>query len=206
MGYATPHDLAGDLSPRFDPTRLHGLQQPVVGLRSPQQRPHDPALLAAVSPCEQFHGHCKTLSRRGFFLDRRRLRDFDKKRIHHDRRDIRPSAIDGRFRHAGPFRDAFNRQRIEPHLFAQVQCGTENRRRSIRAARARGGTPGQICSAVAVLDEIAADVPSHVTVDLAGPIALSETEIRERMSGNICCCAAYPNIIEAIRTVAGGRP
>ncbi|MBA1141007.1 aldehyde dehydrogenase iron-sulfur subunit [Mesorhizobium sp. CCANP35] len=67
-------------------------------------------------------------------------------------------------------------------------------------------TPGQICSAVAVLDEIASGVPSHVTVDLARPIALSETEIRERMSGNICRCAAYPNIIEAIRTVAGGRP
>lgn len=67
-------------------------------------------------------------------------------------------------------------------------------------------TPGQICSAVAVLEEIAADVPSHVTADLAAPIVLSETEIRERMSGNICRCAAYPNIIEAIQAVAGGRP
>lgn len=67
-------------------------------------------------------------------------------------------------------------------------------------------TPGQICSAVAVLEEIAAGVPSHVTADLAAPIVLSETEIRERMSGNLCRCAAYPNIIEAIRTVAGGRP
>lgn len=67
-------------------------------------------------------------------------------------------------------------------------------------------TPGQICSAVAMLDEIAAGIPSHVTVDLAAPIALSETEIRERMSGNICRCAAYPNIVKSIRTVAGGRP
>ncbi|TPM88511.1 aldehyde dehydrogenase iron-sulfur subunit [Mesorhizobium sp. B2-3-3] len=67
-------------------------------------------------------------------------------------------------------------------------------------------TPGQICSAVAMLNEVAASIPSHVTADLAAPIVLSETEIRERMSGNICRCAAYPNIIEAIHTVAGGRP
>ena len=65
-------------------------------------------------------------------------------------------------------------------------------------------TPGQICSAVAVLDEIAAGVPSHATADLTAPIALSEPEIRERMSGNICRCAAYPNIIAAIRDVAEG--
>lgn len=64
-------------------------------------------------------------------------------------------------------------------------------------------TPGQICSAVAMLDEIAAGIPSHVTADLAAPIALTETEIRERMSGNICRCAAYPNIVEAIREAAG---
>jgi xanthine dehydrogenase YagT iron-sulfur-binding subunit len=66
-------------------------------------------------------------------------------------------------------------------------------------------TPGQICSAVAMLDEIAAGVPSHVTADLAAPIVLAEMEIRERMSGNICRCAAYPNIVEAIREVAGER-
>jgi xanthine dehydrogenase YagT iron-sulfur-binding subunit len=62
-------------------------------------------------------------------------------------------------------------------------------------------TPGQICSAVAVLDEINAGVPSHVSADLQN-IALSEAEIRERMSGNICRCAAYPNIVAAIREVA----
>jgi xanthine dehydrogenase YagT iron-sulfur-binding subunit len=61
-------------------------------------------------------------------------------------------------------------------------------------------TPGQICSAVAVLDEINAGVPSHVSADLEN-IALSEAEIRERMSGNICRCAAYPNIVAAIREV-----
>ncbi|MEK7343415.1 MAG: aldehyde dehydrogenase iron-sulfur subunit PaoA [Pseudomonadota bacterium] len=63
-------------------------------------------------------------------------------------------------------------------------------------------TPGQICSAVAVLDEIKAGVPSHVTPDL-DEVALSDAELRERMSGNICRCAAYPNIIAAMKDVAG---
>ena len=64
-------------------------------------------------------------------------------------------------------------------------------------------TPGQICSAVAVLGEIEAGIPSHVTDDLE-QVTLSEVELRERMSGNICRCAAYPNIIAAIRDVAAG--
>jgi xanthine dehydrogenase YagT iron-sulfur-binding subunit len=63
-------------------------------------------------------------------------------------------------------------------------------------------TPGQICSAVAVLDEIKAGIPSHVTEDLTAPITLTETELRERMSGNICRCGAYSNIVEAIVEVA----
>jgi xanthine dehydrogenase YagT iron-sulfur-binding subunit len=66
-------------------------------------------------------------------------------------------------------------------------------------------TPGQICSAVAVLNEIKASIPSHVTADLCAAVPLSDREIRERMSGNICRCAAYPNIIEAIRAVAGAH-
>ncbi|OLP57730.1 aldehyde dehydrogenase iron-sulfur subunit [Xaviernesmea oryzae] len=66
-------------------------------------------------------------------------------------------------------------------------------------------TPGQICSAVAVLEEIAADIPSHVTTDLTAPAQLSEMEIRERMSGNICRCGAYSNIVEAMTEVAGRR-
>jgi xanthine dehydrogenase YagT iron-sulfur-binding subunit len=61
-------------------------------------------------------------------------------------------------------------------------------------------TPGQICSAVAVLDEIKAGIPSHVTPDL-DKVSFSEAEVRERMSGNICRCAAYSNIIDAIREV-----
>jgi xanthine dehydrogenase YagT iron-sulfur-binding subunit len=66
-------------------------------------------------------------------------------------------------------------------------------------------TPGQICSAVAMLDEIRAGIPSHVTADLKGQPALSADEIRERMSGNICRCGAYSNIVEAISEVAGAK-
>jgi xanthine dehydrogenase YagT iron-sulfur-binding subunit len=66
-------------------------------------------------------------------------------------------------------------------------------------------TPGQICSAVAVLDEIRAGIPSHVTGDVAGKPAMSTEEIRERMSGNICRCGAYSNIVEAISEVAARR-
>jgi xanthine dehydrogenase YagT iron-sulfur-binding subunit len=64
-------------------------------------------------------------------------------------------------------------------------------------------TPGQICSAVGMLAEAKAGWPSHVTPDVAsGQITLSDAEIRER-SGNICRCAAYPNIVAAIQDVAG---
>jgi xanthine dehydrogenase YagT iron-sulfur-binding subunit len=65
-------------------------------------------------------------------------------------------------------------------------------------------TPGQICSAKAVLDEIKAGVPSHATADLTEAPKLTEAELRERMSGNICRCGAYSNIVEAIADVAGG--
>jgi xanthine dehydrogenase YagT iron-sulfur-binding subunit len=64
-------------------------------------------------------------------------------------------------------------------------------------------TPGQICSAVAMLGEIKAGVPSHVTADLTAPPPMSGAEIRERMSGNICRCGAYSNIVDAISQVAG---
>jgi xanthine dehydrogenase YagT iron-sulfur-binding subunit len=59
-------------------------------------------------------------------------------------------------------------------------------------------TSGQICSAVAMLEELHAGIPSHVTKDLTAPPPFSEVEIRERMSGNICRCAAYSNIVDAI--------
>jgi len=67
-------------------------------------------------------------------------------------------------------------------------------------------TPGQICSAVAMLAEHARGWPSHVTADVAAAdIALSDAEIRERMSGNLCRCAAYPNILAAIKEAGGVR-
>lgn len=66
-------------------------------------------------------------------------------------------------------------------------------------------TPGQICSAVAMLDEVKAGIPSHVTADLNADLELTNAELRERMSGNICRCGAYSNIAEAITEVAG-RP
>jgi xanthine dehydrogenase YagT iron-sulfur-binding subunit len=67
-------------------------------------------------------------------------------------------------------------------------------------------TPGQICSAVAVLAEHKAGWPSYATADVATTPALTDAEISERMSGNICRCSAYPHIVAAIRDVAeGGR-
>jgi xanthine dehydrogenase YagT iron-sulfur-binding subunit len=66
-------------------------------------------------------------------------------------------------------------------------------------------TPGQICSAVAMLDEVKRGMPSHVSEDLKGRPVVTDEEIRERMSGNICRCAAYSNIVAAIRDVAGQR-
>lgn len=66
-------------------------------------------------------------------------------------------------------------------------------------------TPGQICSAVAMLDEVKAGTPSFVTADIAVNPTLTADEIRERMSGNLCRCGAYSNIVEAISDVAGSR-
>jgi xanthine dehydrogenase YagT iron-sulfur-binding subunit len=64
-------------------------------------------------------------------------------------------------------------------------------------------TPGQICSALGMLREARAGWPSHVTKDVAAPVVILDgTEIRERMSGNLCRCAAYSNIVTAIREVA----
>ncbi|MES2987943.1 MAG: aldehyde dehydrogenase iron-sulfur subunit PaoA [Pseudomonadota bacterium] len=66
-------------------------------------------------------------------------------------------------------------------------------------------TPGQICSAVAVLGEIKAGIPSHVTGNLTAKPKVTNDEMRERMSGNICRCGAYSNILDAMTEVAGGR-
>src|ERR1700704_2473437 len=62
-------------------------------------------------------------------------------------------------------------------------------------------TPGQVCSAVALLQEHRAGWPSHATADVAATPVLTDAEIAERMSGNICRCAAYANIVAAIRDV-----
>jgi xanthine dehydrogenase YagT iron-sulfur-binding subunit len=64
-------------------------------------------------------------------------------------------------------------------------------------------TPGQICSAVGMLEEAKAGSPSFVTADLTRTPSLDDSEIRERMSGNICRCAAYPNIVAAIKQAGG---
>jgi xanthine dehydrogenase YagT iron-sulfur-binding subunit len=68
-------------------------------------------------------------------------------------------------------------------------------------------TPGQICSAVALLDEARAGAASAATADVraSAPVRLTDDEIRERMSGNICRCGAYVNIIAAIRDVAASK-
>jgi xanthine dehydrogenase YagT iron-sulfur-binding subunit len=66
-------------------------------------------------------------------------------------------------------------------------------------------TPGQICSSVAVLEEIKANIPSYVTSNLTEKSTMTEAEIRERMSGNICRCGAYSNIVEAIVEAAGRK-
>ena len=68
-------------------------------------------------------------------------------------------------------------------------------------------TPGQICSSVGMLTEAGMGMPSDVTRDLeSNTVALTLAEIRERMSGNICRCSAYPNIVAAIADVAGVSP
>jgi xanthine dehydrogenase YagT iron-sulfur-binding subunit len=65
-------------------------------------------------------------------------------------------------------------------------------------------TSGQICSAIGMLAESQSGMPSYVTEDLTQPAAeLTDAEIRERMSGNICRCAAYPNIVAAIKQAGG---
>jgi len=67
-------------------------------------------------------------------------------------------------------------------------------------------TPGQIVSAVGMLGEVEAGWPSHVTSDVSGgEVSLTDEEIRERMSGNLCRCGAYANIVPAIREAAEGE-
>jgi len=90
--------------------------------------------------------------------------------------------------------------------------GTPSRMHALQAAFVKHDgyqcgycTPGQICSAVGTLDEIRRGIPSHVSADLTARPLLSAEELRERMSGNICRCGAYSNIVDAISEVAGVR-
>jgi xanthine dehydrogenase YagT iron-sulfur-binding subunit len=64
-------------------------------------------------------------------------------------------------------------------------------------------TPGQVCSAVGVLDEVRRGWPSHASPDLAAEPELSAEEVAERMSGNLCRCAAYGNIVSAVQQAGG---
>ena len=66
-------------------------------------------------------------------------------------------------------------------------------------------TPGQICSAAGMLSEVEKRWPSYVSTDLSNP-KFDDSEISERMSGNLCRCAAYPNIVDAIREVGNAEP
>jgi len=67
-------------------------------------------------------------------------------------------------------------------------------------------TPGQICSAAGMLAEAAQGWPSYVSASLTAPVELDDGEIRERMSGNLCRCGAYVNIVAAIRDTLGEQP
>ncbi|CAN5693886.1 aldehyde dehydrogenase iron-sulfur subunit [soil metagenome] len=91
--------------------------------------------------------------------------------------------------------------------------GTVDRLHSMQAAFVKHDgfqcgycTPGQICSAVSVLQEIKRGVPSHVQADLTAPPRATVVEFRARMSGNICRCGAYSNIADAMAEVAGDHP
>jgi xanthine dehydrogenase YagT iron-sulfur-binding subunit len=68
-------------------------------------------------------------------------------------------------------------------------------------------TPGQICSAAALIAEVDAGTASAATADVRvmKRVSLSDDEVRERMSGNICRCGAYPNIVAAVKKAAGAR-
>ncbi|WP_459615776.1 aldehyde dehydrogenase iron-sulfur subunit PaoA [Bordetella sp. 2513F-2] len=100
----------------------------------------------------------------------------------------------------------------EAHITTIEGLGTPQQLHPMQAAFIRHDgfqcgycTPGQICSAVAMLEELEAGIPSHASPDLGAEPLLSAEEIRERMSGNICRCAAYSNIVEAITEVAEGQ-
>ncbi|HEY4067344.1 MAG TPA: aldehyde dehydrogenase iron-sulfur subunit PaoA [Burkholderiaceae bacterium] len=127
------------------------------------------------------HGQCGACT---VMLDGRRINSCLTLAVMHDGARVTTIEGLGRPEHLHPMQAAFVRH-------DGYQCGY--------------CTPGQICSAVAMLDELRAGIPSHVSADLTARPLLSADELRERMSGNICRCGAYSNIIEAISEVAGRR-
>ena len=127
------------------------------------------------------HGQCGACT---ILLDGRRANGCLALAVAHDGADIvtvEGLAEDGRL---SPVQEAF----IEQDAF---QCGY--------------CTPGQLCSATAVLDEAARGWPSAVTEDLGADPGLDDDEIRERMSGNLCRCGAYAGIVAAVRQAARER-
>jgi xanthine dehydrogenase YagT iron-sulfur-binding subunit len=134
-------------------------------------------LTGAKKGCD--HGQCGACT---VLLDGRRVNACLALAVAHDGAEI--VTIEGLARNGSlhPLQEAF----VEHDAF---QCGY--------------CTPGQICSAIGMLGEVDAGWPSYVSGDVAADPQLDAHEIRERMSGNICRCGAYPNIVAAIEEVAG---
>jgi len=135
------------------------------------------AVTAPKKGCD--HGQCGSCT---VLLDGRRVTTCLAFAVQHDGAEIITAAGLGTADDLHPMQQAF----LEHDGF---QCGY--------------CTPGQICSAVGMLEEIDAGWPSHVSPDVAAAPECTREEIRERMSGNLCRCGAYVNIVAAIEQAAG---
>ena len=165
--------------------RLHEVQLTING--RPQRLSLDPrttlldalrehlGLAGSKKGCD--HGQCGACT---VLLDGRRINACLSLAVMHDRQDLTTNEGLGQPGQLHPLQRAF----VTHDGF---QCGY--------------CTPGQICSAVGMLQEVRQGMPSHVTADLEQAPTCSDEEIRERMSGNLCRCSAYPNIVAAIREV-----